>query len=37
VLNGEINRLSQERIELQEEVSSCKLALSSEVLAERRI
>lgn len=36
-MNGEINRLSKEKIELNEEVSFCKLALSGEAMAERRV
>jgi hypothetical protein len=36
VLNGEINRLSIENIDLAEEVSECKLALSDESTVERR-
>jgi hypothetical protein len=37
VLNGEITCLAKERVKLQEEISFCKLALSSKVTAERRM
>ena len=36
MLNGEINRLSMENIDLNEEISECKLALGDESTVERK-